>query len=220
MRRSLSTVAVGAAALLSIAACGGDSALTQEQTAEVLLTEEEFPLDGFTRGEVTEQDPVDDAESTESPDDSLAALLEGQDVEEACLEALESTDIGGEGIASESMVTFSGEAAEESMLPTEVELVVAGLDGESPLEGLAAVNDECGELELEDGGVTLTMSFEELTDLEGTRVNIEAMGQELTMTMGGRTEGDTVVAVLGLGVEEADVVQVVDAQMGKIEDLD
>ncbi len=69
------TTALIATAMVGLSACGGGLELDQAQTSEVLLTSEEFPLDGFTRGEV-EEVAADSAEATDSPsDDSLAALL-------------------------------------------------------------------------------------------------------------------------------------------------
>lgn len=221
MRRSSAVLPLALASLVTLTACGGESdsdgetQLSQAQTAEVLLTQEEFPLEGFTRGTVTEQE-ADAAEETAAPD-TLASLIEGQDVPEACRTALEGASFGEGEMAAESSVTFSGDDTSE-MLPQQVELVVATTEGTSPLEPLADVNEGCGELELEESGVSMTLSFAALEDLEGTRMTIAAADQEFEMTMGGRTDGSTVVAVLATGVSEEDVVTVVDAQLTKIDE--
>jgi len=198
-----------------VTACGA-SELSQQQTADVLLTEEDFPVDGFTRGEVTERDPAaDDAQTTAPAEDSLAALVEGQDVPAACRDALEETGLSDADVAAQSSATFSGDSS--GLLPTEVELVVATIDGDSPLDPLAAVNQECEQLTFEESGITTTLDFTELDTLDGTTMVITFAEQELTMTVGGRTEGSTVVAVSATGVQEADVERIVQAQFDKIE---
>lgn len=198
-----------------VTACGA-SELSQQQTADVLLTQEEFPVDGFTRGEVTERDPeADDADTTASTEDSLAALVEGQDVPDACRDALEATGLSDGDVAAQSSATFNGDAS--GLLPTEVELVVATIDGDSPLDPLAAVNQECEQLTFEESGITTTLDFTDLANLDGTTMVITFAEQELQMTVGGRTEGSTVVAVSSTGVEEADVERIVQAQFDKIE---
>ena len=223
MPRSSAFLPLAVAGLLVLTGCGGGSGsgedeLSQAQTAEVLLTEEEFPLEGFTRGTVTQQE-ADAAEQTAAAEDTLASLIEGQDVPEACRTALEGASFGEGEMAAESSVTFSGDDT-SALLPQQIELVVATTDGTSPLEPLAAVNEECGELELQESGVSMTLSFSELEELEGTRMTIAAADQEFEMTMGGRTDGSTVVAVLATGVPEADVASVVDAQLTKIEETE
>lgn len=222
MRRRSAVLPLALASLVLLTACGdgdgesdsGPTPLTQEQTAQLLLTQEEFPLEGFTRGTVTEQE-ADAAEETAAADDTLAALIEGQDVPEGCRTALEGASFGEGDLAAESSVAFSGEDTSD-LLPQEVELVVATTEGTSPLEPLADVNEECGELVLQESGVSMTLSFAALEELEGTRMTIVAADQEFEMTMGGRTDGSTVVAVLATGVSEEDVATVVDAQLTKI----
>ncbi len=215
MRRPVVLLCLLATASL-VTACGGASELSQQQTADVLLTQEDFPVDGFTRGEVTERDPTtDDAQTTASTEDSLAALVEGQDVPGACREALEETGLSDADVAAQSSVTFSGDSS--GLLPTEVELVVATIDGDSPLDPLAAVNQECEQLTFEESGITTTLDFSELDNLDGTTMVITFAEQELQMTVGGRTEGSTVVAVSATGVQQADVERIVQAQFDKIE---
>ncbi|MGI8946797.1 MAG: hypothetical protein ACR2FV_02205 [Ornithinimicrobium sp.] len=218
MRRPVVPLLLLAVCATGMSACS-DSELRQDQTADVLLTQEEFPLEGFTRGEVTEREPTEDgAESTASTDDSLAALIEGQDVPDACREALEATGLSDEGVVAQSSVTFSGESS--GLLPTEAELVVATTDGTSPLDALATVNQECEELRLEESGVTTTLEFTELDNLDGTNIVIAFGDQELRLTVGGRTEASTLVAVSSTGVEEGDVEQIVQTQFDKIDAAD
>jgi hypothetical protein len=203
--------------LLALSACGGTTELTQEQTAEVLLSAEEFPLDGFTRGEVQQNDPSEGDGVAE--DDTLAALLEGQDVPEACMEALEATNLGGDNLGAQSMVTFT-QGDQSAPLPTTVELVVATVDGDSPLEPLARVNDECSEVTVEEGGMSMTMSFEELEDLEGTKMTVALGEVEVDLLMGGTMDGDVVVAGFGTGVGEKQLTDVIETQVDKLDDVD
>src|SRR5688572_30050363 len=101
MRRS-TTIALALATALSLAACSDDggvseapegeaaeNALTQEQTAELLLTEEEFPIDGWTRGEVEEVEAGDSAGETASDGDSFNDLFpDTEGIPRECLDAL------------------------------------------------------------------------------------------------------------------------------------
>jgi hypothetical protein len=202
--------------LLGLSACGGDTELSQAQTAEVLLSAEEFPLDGFTRGEVEENGP---SQGEDVPgEDSLAVLLEGQDVPEGCMEALEATDLQGDNVTAQSTVTFS-QGDQSSPLPTTVELSVATVDGDSPLEPLATVNDECDEVSVEEEGMSMTMTFEDLDELEGTKMTVALGEVEVDMLMGGTMEGKVVVAGFGTGVKEKQLTRVIEAQVDKLDSV-
>jgi len=203
--------------LLGLGACGGGTELSQEQTAQVLLSAEEFPLDGYTRGEVQEGGSSEGGDAPE--DDSLAALLEGQDVPEACMEALEATDLGGDDFSAQSTVTFT-QGDQSSPLPTTVELVVATVDGDSPLEPLAGVNQECDEVTVEEEGLSMTLTFEELDELEGTKMTVALGEVEVDMLMGGTMEDQVVVAGFGTGVGQDQLTEVIETQVGKVDDAD
>ncbi len=191
--------------------------LNQAETAEVLLTSEEFPLDGFTRGEVEEASP-EDADATSAPsEDSLAALLQDQDVPEVCLEALEATDLSNDDFTAQSSVLFSqGDAS--TPLPTTVNVVVATVEGESPLTPLSSVNDECGEITVDEAEGSMVMSFDDLDSLDGTKLSV-AMG-ELTvdMIMGGTMQDQMIVAGFSTGLDEDQLASVIDAQVAKLTD--
>ncbi|MGB6005374.1 MAG: hypothetical protein WBG36_12275, partial [Ornithinimicrobium sp.] len=117
MRAAMKMSVALSAAVLGLSACGSGLELSQEEAAEAMLTAEEFPLEGFTRGEVDETLPEGGEEETD--EDSLAALLEGQDVPEACQEALEATDLNSGSIIAQSKATFT-QGDESAPLPTEV----------------------------------------------------------------------------------------------------
>ncbi|CAN5430902.1 hypothetical protein BH23ACT6_BH23ACT6_17690 [soil metagenome] len=213
MRAAMKMAVVLGAGVLGLSACGGGLELSQDQTAEAVLSAEEFPLDGFTRGDIDESLPEEGDE--EADEDSLAALLEGQDVSAACQEALEATDLSGGTITAQSKATFT-QGDDSAPLPTEVELVVATVDGDSPLAALASVNDECDEITVEEEGLSMTMSFENLEDLEGTKVSVSVDELTIDMLMGGTSQDSMVVAAVATGVDESELTQVVDAQMEKL----
>lgn len=211
------TIAWVSTAVLGLAACGGGLELDQAETAEVLLTSEEFPLDGFTRGEVEEAAP-EDASTTSAPsEDSLAALLQDQDVPEVCLEALEATDLSNDDFTAQSSVLFS-QGDSSTPLPTTVNVVVATVEGESPLEPLSSVNDECGEITVDEAEGSMVMSFDDLDSLDGTKLSV-AMG-ELTvdMIMGGTMQDQMIVAGFSTGLDEDQLASVIDAQVAKLTD--
>lgn len=199
--------------MLGLSACGGSVELDQAQTAQVLLTAEEFPLDGFTRGEVEQSSPDEDADD----EGSLADLVEGQDVPEKCLTALEATNFSEDSFAAQSDVEFTG-GDESAMFPVAVDIIVATMDGDSPLTALADVSTECDALTVDEGGANMTMTFSELTDLEGTKMSITVAEVDLEAIVGGESSDKMLVAAFSTGVPEADVVKVVEAQMKKVED--
>ncbi|MGB5935686.1 MAG: hypothetical protein WBG76_07450 [Ornithinimicrobium sp.] len=216
MRAAMKMSVALSAAVLGLSACGSGLELSQEEAAEAMLTAEEFPLEGFTRGEVDESWPEGGEEETD--EDSLAALLEGQDVPEACQEALEATDLNSGTITAQSKATFT-QGDESAPLPTEVELVVATVDGDSPLDALAAVNDECDEITVEEDGLAMTMSFSDLEDLEGTKVSVAVDELTIDMLMGGTSQDSMVVAAVATGVDEGELKDIVDTQVDKMSDV-
>ncbi len=216
MRRAMKVPVAMSAVVLVLSSCGSGVELSQEETAEALLTAEEFPLEGFTRGEVDESLPEGGEEETD--EDSLAALLEGQDVPEECQEALEATDLNSGTITAQSKATFT-QGDESAPLPTEVELVVATVDGDSPLDALAAVNDECEEIRVEEDGLAMTMSFSELEGLEGTKVSVAVDEVTIDMLMGGASQDRMVVAAVATGVDEGELKEVVDTQVDKLPEV-
>lgn len=219
MRRTVTTLSMAALAVAGLSACGdsGDEDLTQAQTAEALLTQEDFPLEGYTRGSVTER-AADAGTQTADPDDSLAALMEDADVPEECLTALEATDFGGSATTAESSVPFISET-EGALITPEIEVVVGTAAGDSPLDLLNEVNDACADVEVTDANMGFTMTFSSLDNLDGTKITVAIADQTVEMTMAGKTEGNTIVAVLGQGVTQEDVETVVNAQVDKVNAL-
>ncbi len=211
MRTKLSAAAIIGVGIIGLSACGGSVELDQAQTAEALLSAEEFPLDGFTRGEVEQSSGDEDG-------GSLADLVQGEDVPEKCLTALEATNFDDSNFAAQSNVEFTGGDA-STQIPVAVDINVATLSGDdSPLTALAAVSKECDTLSMDDEGASMTMTFSPLEELEGTKMSIKVAEIDLEAVVGGEASGKMMVAAFSTGVDEADVVKVIEAQMTKVKD--
>ena len=177
---------------------------------DALLSAEEFPLDGFTRGEVQQSEGDEDG-------GSLADLVEGQDVPQECLTALQATNFDDSNFAAQSNVEFTGGDG-SAMLPVAVDVNVATISGDSPLTALAAVSNDCDTLSMDEEGMSMTMAFSPLDELEGTKMSITVADIDVEAIVGGEVNDKMMVAAFSTGVPEGDVVKVVDAQMKKVED--
>lgn len=221
MRRTTTTFALAATAALTLSACGGGAEpLTQEQTADVLLTEEEFGIDGWTRGEVevVESDEGEDGADDGATNEFEQLVQETDGVSQECIDALGAVEGDSFGkTTAGSKVTFSGSGGD--MLPEEAELVVVSIDGDSPLAAFDAINEECSDIEIEQDGMTMKMGFTALDGMDGSKISMEVMGMKVEMIMGGVQDGDNIVALMGSGLDEGQVKEIVDRQMEKVADL-
>lgn len=95
---------------------------------------------------------------------------------------------------------------------------MATVDGESPLKPLSTVNDECDEVSLEDEGVSMVMTFDDLSELEGTKMSVALGELNVDMMMGGSMEGNMIVAGFATGLQEDQLQKVVQAQVKKMKD--
>lgn len=216
MRRTM-TIALSAAALVGLAACGGSEPLTQEQTRDALLTEGEFPLDGFTAtGEIEEGTD----ESPAGGDDLLEDFPGADQLEQECQDALTAVAESAPEFTAQSSLTFTNASAESAMGPPTVELGVGAFEGDDPLEVIEDLNSACDEVSIEQDGFSMTMTFSELDgDAQGTKIGLDAMGEGLEIIMAGRVDGENLVLISGQGVEEGEVIEVLDAQQEKIDEL-
>lgn len=218
--RTTPMFALAAATALTLSACGGGSdPLTQEQTAEALLTEEEFPLEGFTAGTIQEGT----GDTTADPDDDPLAGFPGADqLEQECQDALSEIGSMDAVFDAQSSLEFTGTAGAEDVTgPPTVQLVVAALgDGDNPLDLIDGLNSSCEEVTVEDGGMSMTMTFSEVDgDAQGTTIGIEMAGLDLEVIFAGREDGGTYTVVTGMGITDDEAIQVLDAQDEKIASL-
>lgn len=225
-RAAVIALTVGSAATL--AACGsnggggagggdGGTPLTQAQTDKALLTDSEFPLDGWTRGDVQSGvEKVDDAAI-----DDLSKDLPTDQVSKECIDALGSlAETGTDSIKAQTQADFSPQQTEDtSLVPTTVNVVVATVDGDSPYAKLGEINDACDDVTIEQDGMEMKLSFDELSDgdAQGTKMSVSVMGISIDAVMASKQSGDNVAAVMGTGVSEADVIKILDAQMTKVD---
>lgn len=218
--RTRTMFALTAATALTLSACGGGSEpLTQEQTSEALLTEDEFPLDGFTMGTVEEG--VSDDDSSTADDNPLEGFPGADQLSQECQDALTAVGSMETSATAQSQVEFTGSEGDGLLGPPSVQLIVAAMDdGDNPLDAVGQLNDECEEVEIEEEGITMTMSFSEIDgDAQGTKIGVDVMGQSVEMIFAGREDGGTYSVVTGMGVSDDEVIQVLDAQDEKIADL-
>ncbi|HLS45249.1 MAG TPA: hypothetical protein VK045_07425 [Ornithinicoccus sp.] len=217
MRRSM-TIALTATALLGLSACGdGTEPLTQEQTREALLTDADFPLDGFTAGDVTEGSADEGGEGDPLSD------FPGQDqLSDECVEILEGLNELETGFGAQSSVDFTGEEDAASPLgaPTVSVLVASSEEGDNPLDAIDELNSACEEVTIEEEGAEMTLGFEEIeADAQGTRISMGVMGMTFDITMVGRENAGNYAIVMGTGVSEEQIVEVLEAQEEKMADL-
>ncbi|WP_462418695.1 hypothetical protein [Kytococcus sp. Marseille-QA3725] len=208
LRRGTVTVLAALLSLTTLSACGGGpEALDDDGAKEALLTDDEFPLDGYERGEVT----TGVQEQAEFDPSTLP------DVDEDCRKALE--EFGS--AKHEELLSSSASARYEKDQDKSIDLQVSGAEKDpEKLIDLTADLDACGEVTSDAGGMEVTTSFEgfESDDVRGVRVTTGADGQEQKTWMGGRTAGDNVVYAVGSGVSEDDLAEAVTEQVEKIED--
>lgn len=215
MRRTM-TIALTATALLGLSACGGAEPLTQEQSREALLTQEDFPLEGFTAGTVEEG--TSDSETT----DAFADFPGAEQFSDECTDALASVENVGNKFTTQSSVDFTGDDPSATLAgPAEVTVVVASLEeGDNPLEAVNALSSACDEVKVEEEGMELTINFDEVDgDAQGTKISLSMAGQEMEMVIAGRENGGNYAVVTGSGVTDEDLMKVLDAQEEKIADL-
>ncbi|WP_256842298.1 hypothetical protein [Ornithinimicrobium cryptoxanthini] len=215
MRRTM-TIALTATALLGLSACGGSEPLTQEQSREALLTQEDFPLDGFAAGTVEEG--ASDSEAT----DALADFPGADQFSDECTDALESVENVGSKFTTQSSVDFTGDDSSATLIgPAEVTVVVASLEeGDNPLEAVNALSSACDEVKIEEQGMELTINFNEVDgDAQGAKISLSMGGQAMEMVIAGREDGGNYAVVTGTGVSDEELMEVLDAQEEKIADL-
>ncbi|QDO87211.1 hypothetical protein FNH13_01785 [Ornithinimicrobium ciconiae] len=217
--RTTTLIALTAATALGLSACGGSEPLTQEQTRDALLTESEFPLDGFTAGTITEHDGGDD--SGDSAGDLLAGFPGAEELDQECQDALSALSSLDADFEASSSLDFTGSEGDSPFGAPEVTVVVASMkDGDNPLDTVEGLNSACEEVTIEEEGMSMTMKFEDIDgDAQGTKITMEVMGQSMELAVAGRENGGNYAIATGMGVSDDEVIEVLDAQESKISDL-
>lgn len=217
--RTRTMFALSAVAVLGLSACGGGSSepLTQEQTTQALLTDEDFPLDGFTAGPVEEGMSDDDG----AAGDVLEDFPGGDQLSEECVEALGAINTLDADFSAQSTVEFTGEDSGASLFgPSTLQLTVASLEeGDNPLDMIHGLNDACEEVTVEEEGFTMTMSFNEIDGAQGTKITMDVMGQSIDVAVVGREDGGNYSVVMAMGISDEEIIQVLDAQEDKVANL-
>ncbi|MCK0112228.1 hypothetical protein MWU75_08775 [Ornithinimicrobium sp. F0845] len=220
-RRTTTTsgLVLSAVACLGLSACGGgDDPLTQEQASQALLTEEDFPLEGFTAGEVQEGAAEEDAAAGELLEDVPGA----DQFSDECLDALGTLESLDADFTAQSMVEFTGEDTGASLLgPPTVQVIVASMEeGDNPLELIESLNSACDDITVEEEGMSMTMGFNEVEgDAQGTTISMGLLGQTLEVTVAGREDGGNYTVVTAVGLSAEELISVLDAQDEKVANL-
>lgn len=208
---------LSAASAAGLAACGGGGALlSQEQATRALLTQEEFPLEGFTAGEVEEG--VDE-DTGGAAGDLLEDFPGADEFSDECVEALGALESMEADFSAQSTVEFTGDDPGASLFGApSVQLIVASLEeGDNPLGMMESLNSACEQITLEEDGMSMTMEFTEVSgDAQGTTISVGVMGQTFELTVAGREDGGNYTVVTAMGVPDEDVIKVLDAQQEKI----
>lgn len=231
MRRKMTTAASIACIVGLMAACGsGSEPLTQEQASKAILTDEDFPLDGFTRGQ--QQDGLTD--KSDDQDESSSKMLENSDASQECkdaFKAIDEFDAEDDGKAA-SKVDFTADQGGEGgagaglMGPKSVEVQVQAWEkADEAFDKLEDLPDKCGKVTISDpasgGQASITFSEPELPkadDARGVKMEMEVMGQKGSLTMAGLQDGDNVALMSASELSDDEAGQVLSAQFDKMKE--
>ncbi len=208
--------ALTAVAALGLSACGGGAEpLTQEEANQALLTQDDFPLEGYTAGE-----PTEGANDSGSTEDILADFPGADELSQECQDALTAIGAIDADFTANASVEFTG-SGDSPMGPPTVQVTVASMeDGDNPLDAVEELNSACEETTIQAEGMEMTMSFSEIDgDAQGTKIEVGVMGQSLAVTMAGREDNGNYTVLMGTGITDDEAIQVLDSQDEKIADL-
>ncbi|WP_374928387.1 hypothetical protein [Kytococcus sedentarius] len=214
--RTLALITTGLVAAGTLSACGGGpDALDQAGTKEVLLSSEDFPLDGYEQGTVKEGSDNDENIDTEGLKNSFSAFGE---LNEECKTAMdEMSELKpSDYLEAQSSADYTGGENKT------VSLMVGGTkeDAQKLIDAFKKLGAECDELKQEQQGVEISVKFDEVDEdnFAGSTITMEAAGEKQELAMGGKTVGDNLVMVMTQGASVDDAQKVVEAQAKAIED--
>lgn len=212
--RTLALLTSGLVAVGTLTACGGADPLSNDEAKEVLLTEDNFPLDGYKRGTVEDGEAKDEAMDVSEMEKGLKQMGE---ISEECQKALDEMDgfKASDHIDQGASVDFTKDDASVSVMAAGVKD-----DGKKMLDAMSALGAHCDDIEKSEGGMTVKLAFDEVDqdDFKGTVITVDAMGQKMETTMGARLVGENIVGVVGSQVSKDDVLKVASEQAKAIED--
>ena len=212
--RTLALLTSGLVAVGTLTACGGPDPLSNDEAKEVLLTEDNFPLDGYKRGTVEDGEAKDEAMDVSEMENGLKQLGE---ISEECQKALDDLD----GLKASDHID-QGASVDFTKGQSNVSVIAAGVkdDGKKLQDAFATLGAHCDDIEKSEGGLSVKIGFDEVDqdDFKGTQITVDTMGQKKETTMGGRLVGENFVGVFGSDVSKDDVLKVADAQAKAIED--
>lgn len=213
MYRRLALLALASTvAVTSLTACGGKEALTAEDAEAALLTEENFPLEGYT----ATQNATD--ESSDSEDDSSFEdfIFMFDDVPDGCKEAGKALDeaelFKKEGPESPKATFKNGEKAAEVTIGGKTD------NYDKSMDAVEKFADECGELKGGQYGMKMQVDKLDEKDARGVEMRIGAMGESQTLVMAVTKVGDNLVGVSGEGMAKDDTLKVLEAQKKAVEE--
>ena len=215
----LPTFAISAALL---AGCGGGpEALSTEDAEATLLTEESFPLDGFTKsdngGEESESQS-DDSESEDDEDQSFEDIVfMFEDVPDGCKDAGkeidESETFNTDDDADGPTATF-----EKDDSVAEVSISEKKDNYEDAVKAIHKLADECGELT--GGPYDMKMSFEKIDedDARGLEMKIGVLDEVQRLTLLTTSVGENVISTSVEQLSQDDAKKILEAQKKAVEE--
>ncbi|OLT25676.1 hypothetical protein BJF82_04780 [Kytococcus sp. CUA-901] len=208
----LPTFAVSAALL---AGCGGGpEALSTEDAEAALLTEESFPLDGFTKSD----NGGEESESEDDEDQSFEDIVfMFEDVPDGCKDAGkeidESETFNTDDDADGPTATF-----EKDDSVAEVSISEKKDNYEDAVKAIHKLADECGELT--GGPYDMKMSFEKIDedDARGMEMKIGVLDEVQRLTLLTTSVGENVISTSVEHMSQDDAKKILEAQKRAVEE--
>jgi hypothetical protein len=206
------------AGLLALTGCSDDGssgdggsagatrpALTQPETVELLLEEDEFPLEGYTRGEPAEI-------STDVAVLAASALMDSEQLDPGCREAAElARSVLPPQAGSQVTFTAEGEDGQAHQVTVMVFSTVVEVDY---FGAYADQAEACGTVEENDR--VLELAPLQTEGVQGYTLGTDLGGLRVDLVLAGRSVGFNHAAVTALDLSEQEAVRVLQAQMDKV----
>lgn len=187
MRRVAALSALVLSTALVAGCSGGPEALSYDEAKDTLLSEDAFPLDGFTR-------TINDDQGTESQDDQPMTDIVGvfQGVPSGCTDAARAVD-DGDTFTDYDETDSPSASFRKGDQHTELRIAEKPEDYEDGIKAVQKVAEECGELSGGPSGMSVTFEEVDEDDAEGMELVLNAGGQEMRLSMLATAVGENVV---------------------------